>query len=394
MIEAFFAQYADFITKLNAITTLGVLITLATAYGVERLSRIPSPSTLLESPKGQQIPERDRLYAVGMLCLVIGGLVKVLYTMPSALGAGGATLLGSLASLSLLADVGVYMIAVWAWNFQPSLLALPILLTIVEAVVGFLEFSKTEVVSAIMVLALAWLSKGVTLVRVLVTALAIIIVFGFIAPFISQGRNEINRRYQNIGGAGLEERLQIAEDNFLKPAKTSDDDQTALMRLSYVNVSSLALALYDNGSAGGTLATLPAAFVPRVLWPGKPDMTAIGREFNYIADGNDQSASSPGWYAESYWDYGWTGSLLFMIPAGVILQLWSAFSLKVLRTGNWLYFPFCMLGMRTGVAVDGFIVPCLFATTILAVIAYVVVRALQHLYARASAGWEQSPRRI
>jgi len=151
-----------------------------------------------------------------------------------------------------------------------------------------------------------------------------------------------------------------------------------------VNGSALALALYDSGNPGGTMATLPAAFIPRFLWPDKPDMTAIGREFNYIANGNDQSGTSPGWFAEAYWDYGWPGVVLMMIPVGIILQLWSSFSLSVLRTGNWYYFPLCMLGMRTGTNADGFVVPTLFATTILAVVAYWMLRAGLEIYARTA----------
>ena len=385
-IENFFAQYADFITKLNAVTTLGVIIVLATAFFVDRIQKNHRPAAAREGPRDHQIIEPKRLYNAGMLFLIIGGLVKVFYTMPSALGIGeGATLLGSLGSLALLADVGIYLIAVWAWNFRPSLLVLPITLTVIEVVVGFLEFSKTEVISAILVLALAWLSRGVTLVRVTVTSVTIIVVFGFIAPYVGQGRDEISRRYQNIGGASLSERIQIADTNFESPDNTrTNEQQSGLLRFSYVNGSSLALSLYDNGRPGGTMATLPAAFVPRFLWPDKPDMTAIGREFNYIANGNDQSGSSPGWFAESYWDYGWFGAAIFMVPVGIILQLWSSFSLWILRTGNWFYFPFCMLGMRTGSSVDGFVVPTLFATTILAIVAYGILRAGLEVYARTT----------
>jgi len=386
-IENFFAQYADFITKLNAVTTLGVLIVLTTAFFVDRIQKDHTSVAERGVRRGKQIAEPRRLYQAGMVFLIIGGLVKVFYTMPASLGVSyGETLLGSLGSLALLADVGVYLIAVWAWNFQPSLLVLPISVTIIEVVVGFLEFSKTEVIFAIMVLALAWLSKGVTLVRVTVTTVTIIVVFGFIAPYVGQGRDEIARRYQNIGGASLSERIDIAGVDFESSEKARDDEQqSGLMRFSYVNGSSLALSLYDNGRPGGTMDTLPAAFVPRFLWPDKPDMTAIGREFNYIANGNDQSGSSPGWYAESYWDYGWFGPAIFMIPAGIILQLWSSFALRILRAGNWYYFPFCMLGMRTGANVDGFIVPSLFATTVLAVVAYTFLRIGLEIYSRSTA---------
>ena len=216
-----------------------------------------------------------------------------------------------------------------------------------------------------------------------VPSVTIIVVFGFIAPYVGEGRDEIARRYQNIGGASLQERIEIANANFEAPEDgKSDDQQSGLLRFSYVNGGALALSLFDNGRPGGTLDTLPAAFIPRFLWPDKPNMTSIGTEFNYIANGNDKSASSPGWFAESYWDYGWMGAVIFMVPAGIILQLWSSFSLNVLRSGSWFYFPFCMLGMKAGTDADGFIVPSIFATTIFAIIAYVFVRIALEAYAR------------
>jgi len=393
-IESFFAQYADFITKLNAVTTLGVLVVLTTVFLVDRFQRSHARTAKGAQFSGHPIMQPKRLYQAGMTFLIIGGAVKLFYTIPSGLGGGveGQPLLGSLGSLALLADVGVYLIAVWAWNFRPGLLVLPITLTVFEVVVGFLEFSKTEVIFAIMVFAMAWLSKGVSVTRVVVTGLVIVVVFGFMAPYVGQGRDEIARRYQNIGGAGVAERIEIADEDFSTPNRRDNADEAGLMRFSYVNGSALALSLYDTGNPGGTLATLPAAFVPRFLWPDKPDMTAIGREFNYIADGNDQSAASPGWFAESYWDYGWAGVVLIMIPAGIILQLWSTFTLSILRTGNWFYFPLCMLGMKTGVTVDGFVVPVLFATTILAIVAYWLTRAGLEIYERA--GVHGAPERV
>lgn len=374
MIESFFSGYADLITKLNAVTTLGVLLTLSTALVVQRLQDDGSAPSERSNQRGTQIKSPKSLFVVGTAFLVIGGLVKVLYVIPAGLGLTTSTLLGSIGTLALLADAGIYLIAVWAWNFRPNMVWAPIALTVVEVAIGLLEFNKTEVIASIMVLALAWLSKGVTVRRMAVTAGVIAMTFSVIAPFVTAGRTEMTRRYQSITGAGLAERLEIAGNYFKPTPRRVDDSQIGLMRFSYVNGSALALSLYDSGRPGDTLATLPAIFVPRALWPDKPDMTAIGREFNYIADGNYDSASSPGWFAEAYWDLGWVGLPVVMIPLGIILQLWSTLSLGILRSERWVYFPFCLLGMKMGTGIDGFIVPGVMGTVVLAVIAYFVVR--------------------
>lgn len=316
----------------------------------------------------------DLQLTIGVGFLVVGGFVKLVFVIPAALGIVQSTLFGSIGALSLLTDAGIYLVAAWAWRRRPALVLIPLGLTLLEVFFGLLAFDKTEVIASIMVMALAWLSKGVTAKRMAITSAVILVTFGQIVPFVTSSRTELFRRYHSLQGAGLPERLEIAVQYFDRAGPGVGDEQIGLMRFSYVNGGSLALSLFDNGKPGDTLATLPATVVPRALWPDKPNMTSIGREFNYIADGNEDSASSPGWFAEAYWDLGWLGLPLVMLPLGVILQLWSRFSLTVLREGRWIYFPLCFLGMKMGTSVDGFVVPDVMGTTVLALAAYAVMR--------------------
>lgn len=374
MMESFFEDYNALVGKLNAVTTLGVLLVLGAAFVTHAIMRNRDAQSAQALHRRLEIHDPAHLLAVGSVFLAIGGAVKFFFALPAALGVISFTLPGALGSLALLADAGIYLLAVWAWRFQPRLLWLPVSLTVVDAAVGLLAFSKTDVIASIMVLALAWLSKGVTVRRMLVTAGVIVFTFSLIVPMVVAGRVEHLRRYQSLQGAGLSERLEIASFYFQPSIEPDSPQQIGLIRFSYVNGGALALSMFDNGKPGGTMATLPAIFVPRALWPDKPDMTVIGREFNYIATGNYESASSPGWFAEAYWDYGWVGLPLLMIPLGVILQLWSSFSLRVMRTERWIYFPFCLLGMKTGSSIDGFIVPTALGTAVLTLAAFALLR--------------------
>ena len=384
VIENFFSAYEDSIAKLNAVITLGVLLTLLGALVTYRLTSRARTAKAL-APDASAIRSPRRLLVVGSVFLAVGGFVKLVFVVPAALGVTGTTLLGSVGALALLADAGIYLIAVWAWKVRPGLAILPIGLTLVEVAFGLLEFDKTEVIASIMVIALAWLSRGVTLRRMAVASAVIIFTFSQIVPFVTSSRTELFRRYHSLQGANITERWQIASDYFQGPGKANAEEETGLMRFSYVNGGSLALSLYDNGQPGNTMATLPAIFVPRALWPDKPNMTSIGREFNYIADGNDDSASSPGWFAEAYWDFGWIGLPILMLPLGVILEVWSALSLAILREGHWVYFPFCLLGMKIGTSVDGFIVPDVMGTACLALVAYAAMRMVLQTNRRINA---------
>jgi hypothetical protein len=383
-IAGFFREYTDLVTKLNAVTTLGTLVVLGAAYATYHLFYAKSNEAPNAGADDSVIKSPKLLLSVGTMFIVIGSVVKYGFAVPYGFGITHFVLPGSVTALGLLADAGIYMIAVWAWHYRPSLLVIPFALTFIDMIVGILQFAKTEVIAAVIVLALAWLSKGVTFRRLGITTALVIATFALALPFVNSGREEMERRYQSLEGAGLSERLEIAGYYFQPKVHPVGDEQSGLLRFSYVNCGTLALSLFDTGKPGGTMATAPAAFIPRALWPDKPNMTQIGQEFNYIATGSDRSASSPGWMAESYWDYGWLGALIVLTPVGIILQVWSGFSLRVMRAGRWLYFPFCLLGMRMGAGIDGFIVPGVFGPAILVTIVYFAIAAAVDLYGRSS----------
>jgi hypothetical protein len=384
--ESFFAQYLDLITKLNAVTTLGAFMTLGAAYVVYRVFQQPNGvNAALPASRvvGPLVKEPGQLVAIGCIFLAIGYFVKIVFVLPAAMGVSSIVLPNALSSLSLLSDAGIYMVAVWAWHYRPAALAIPFILTFVNIGLGLLLFSKGEVLTPILVMSLAWLSKGVTVRRLAVIMFVIFMTFFSVLPFTTSGRAELERRYGGLEGGGFAEHVEIAS-NYSLGAKSNSEQESGLMRFSYAACGTLALSLYDSGHPGGTLATLPAAFVPRTLWPDKPNMTDIGQEFNYIATGNTDSSSSTGWMPEAYWDYGWLGLPLIFIPIGVILQIWSSFSVSVMQSGRWIYFPFCLLGMRVGTRVDGQVVPDLAGPTILAIIGFFAVKVALQIYKRTN----------
>ena len=382
-VARYFNEYMDLITKLNAVSAFGMLLALGSAYVTDRM--------LYQKRVGAEVAEtpgvdaQKNLVTLGTVFVVGGLLIKFVFVLPTALGVRESLLPGSVTNLAMLSDAGIYMLAVWAWKYRPGMIFIPFVLAGLEVFFGLLEFNKSEVIAPVLVLALGWLSKGITIRRLLITTGALAAIFALIVPFVTSGRNEMLVRYQSLGGAGVVERTEIAGYYFEPSHRQSDDDlQTGLLRLSYVGSATFALSLFDSGEPGGTLATLPATFVPRVLWPDKPNMTIIGSEFNEKATGNAGSASSPGWIAEAYWDYGWLGLPIIMIPLGFILQVWSGFALGVMRSGNWIFFPLCLLGMRAGISVDGFVVPNMMGPMVMTLVAYWALRGVEQVYLQTS----------
>jgi hypothetical protein len=76
---------------------------------------------------------------------------------------------------------------------------------------------------------------------------------------------------------------------------------------------------------GRTLVAVPLAFIPRLIWPDKPDVST-GQLFNHeiIRSEFTDTYISPSHVGELYWNYGWPGLVLGMLTIGAILGFVAA----------------------------------------------------------------------
>lgn len=76
---------------------------------------------------------------------------------------------------------------------------------------------------------------------------------------------------------------------------------------------------------GDTLVGLLVAFIPRLIWPDKPDVP-VGQLFNkeFIRTGEKDTYISPSHFGELYWNFGWPGVLIGMALIGALLGFTAA----------------------------------------------------------------------
>jgi hypothetical protein len=76
---------------------------------------------------------------------------------------------------------------------------------------------------------------------------------------------------------------------------------------------------------GYTLSPLLTVFVPRILWPNKPDVPT-GRLVNKAFHVSDQAETniSPSHLGELYWNFGWPGVVIGMTCIGLLLGFLGA----------------------------------------------------------------------
>jgi hypothetical protein len=379
--EAFFIFDSDDLAKVNVLTAASALVTLATAYVLVPWFIAGNRIGVLASDRGNGAAQRN-LLLIGIAFLAVGAIVKYLVILPHQFNLTQDTLEGSVGTLAGLVLIGIYFLSAWAFEYSQRWVPLVMAPLLIDIVIGILTFAKTEVMFALIMFFLGMLRRSVTKPRLVIAVTTIVLTYALVTPITSYGRSELVRTRGAVSAsASIGERASIIASYFDGGASLAQGEQIdwAWVRISYVNAAAYAVHLRDTGMSSQSLATLPAVLIPRFLWPNKPIITQIGVDFNSAATGNDQSASSPGLFAEAYWNFGWLGVAILMIPLGAIFSAMSAFALRVLRDESWLFFPIVLLGMKMGLRVDGYFVADIAGAGVIAGALYVALALLSRL---------------
>jgi len=208
---------------------------------------------------------------------------------------------------------------------RPYMMPLLIAMIGTEMVYGFISDSKGQVLIG---LALIAITKMLTDGKIPLARLAVLAIIITIAFPILQANRVIRSEYsenhaqaaQQIGKT-LERALEAKKE----VTTGSDRMDTFLERMSLKdNVDQIVSRTghdipFQNGH---TLFPLIAVFVPRLVWPTKPDVKT-GQLFNNVfnlAD-SDNVYISTSHLGELYWNYGWSGVIVGMLIIGLLLGL-------------------------------------------------------------------------
>ena len=116
-----------------------------------------------------------------------------------------------------------------------------------------------------------------------------------------------------------------------------------------------AIVQYDSGQNGESLRDIFTVLIPRFLWPNKP-VYNVGARFNLAVADNPESASWMGAYVEAYWNLGWFGLPLVMVPLALAYWALGRLTIVILKEAKWLHFPVAFLAAYTGMRIDSDIV--------------------------------------
>lgn len=386
-IDAFYHASPEEFLKVNMLTVLGTFVIFLTMSVLAHL--FPPPPPRASAAPSSRISDMlsaasdHSLLRLGFFFGIIGFVVKDLIVLPYTLGLTTIVVPAFFLQVSHFTAIGIFLLARWALRRGRGYIVPVLLFTLFDAAIGVLAWSKTDAIFPILMFALAVISAKPTLLRMAVSSAALLGAFYTLKPVVDYGRSVTLEKYGHIVGADLGERIQIMTrylevgDEVLSAAQVARraEFQSAASRFAYISQSAYAISLYDAGVPGNSFSYVPVVLIPRVLWPEKPNLNEIGLAFNMAATGGDTSLSWPGPFAESYWNFGWWGIPIFMIPTALLFYFLSRYTYIVFQQQQWARFPVVLFGVKAGVEIG---VP--FATAIAGSLTYLIV---MHLICRA-----------
>ena len=221
----------------------------------------------------------------------------------------------------LLLPVGIFLYFK-EYGFKKNLFLMFFLCSILlYSLGGLLEFNKTEVIIPILALTGGLLVRKITLPKLIVSITILGALMAFLQPINIDGRNEALRRFN----PSLNQRIEIYQAAYRGELKNYNLANIGIWsRLDYTAPNAAAMWLYENGNGEESYKLIPWIFVPRFLYPDKPEMTGAGSKLTEKVLGFDTSSTGLGVFISGYYDLGWFGLIGVSILVGIMLAWYRA----------------------------------------------------------------------
>jgi hypothetical protein len=294
---------------------------------------------------------------VFVVFILIGVVAKYLFVVPFELGLTDSLPSGVVRQLARLLVIALLV----GWTYKdvgPRWIgALAKLLLLTEVVTGFLMFNKTEVLICIIAAGLGNYFGQRRLRNLFFTALVGFVIYVLIGPMVTFGRNELMYRGRgHPAPASLSQRFDIAV-TYLTGGESHLRQQEIAgswwSRLNYLPPQQAAVELHDQGRGSDDLGRAMWIFVPRLLFPGKPEMSVAGVDLNEKVTGFRTSSEGIGVFVDGYYILGWFGVLLASITYGVSLRAYSTIARSVVERRAVVMYPLVLMGIYAGLRSDG-----------------------------------------
>jgi len=334
--------------RVDAVNALG--------FGVALLASAVSRGTWLGTQAGRVAAHVGRVpahWVVGLFLLLGAGATS--YRISFDLGLREGAVSGSVRALAQLSLVAIFMASSSRGLHERTLRWLGVSLAALLALVGALQFMKSEAILPIVALT-AGLALRFGSRKILPVGLAVLVAaFLVLGNLVKYGRDSVGT---SSGPSTLADRWSYLQEGWSSTRYLDESEEYGYWsRLCYVPTQVASLDFQDLGEGGDGLRLMWWVFVPRVLAPNKPQITAMFGELNEKITGSAASANAPGIFVSGYYHGGWWGVWLASVVCGWILAQTSAIARATHRHQAALMVPFSLLGMFIAFRIDGDFIP-------------------------------------
>ena len=339
------------IQRVNLIAAVGVACILSGNLIYEKLFVLAGASGIRRrAPRRPEDAARK-----GVALLLIGASLNYLILLPSSMGLIDFVVPGFIASLALCEHVGFALLAIWAFATSSAAVLAVAALVVIESLVGLLMLNKSWALLPWISFVIGALCYNLTIPRLAIAGLLISFAFGILQPLVAYGRNEAYNNPANSNAEMSLSRNLVYLRAYFDDKQESDPEapQGSLLRVSFVNAAAFVISQYDLGLPGDSLRNTLYSFIPRFLWPEKP-VVLLGGELATLVSGEVGNQISPGYFAEAYWNLGWIGLPLLLLPVGFFFNVATHFAARVIEREDWLYLPVLFLSLKVGMEINAF----------------------------------------
>jgi len=383
LVQSFFLFFPQDVLKYNAVIAIFYLLVLL-------MCRVTIGTAITYSSRRAGLAARPHaiglsnfsLKTIGIVFLAVGISINYLLIYPNVLGMIDSPPIGIVAQASQASLIGYFMITYWSLVNKSRWIYVVFVLAAIESFMGLIQLTKFATLFPWVMIGIGFIYYKASLYRIGVILVVLVPAYFMLAPMIAYGRNVL---YSPGGsGGGLTETVSalMSYDSEAAKYERYGDVQNGWARLSYVNAGTFAIDQYDKGLPGNSLRHIFVVLIPRLIYPNKPIITDVSRDFTFLANGNWNSSSSPGIPAEAYWTAGWIGVGIFSLLFSLVMTGWSIYSLFALQRQAWHLFFVVLLGMRVGTRLDGMLVADIIGPVGIAIVAHVILQLMNRFLPR------------
>lgn len=230
-------------------------------------------------------------------------------------------------------------------------------LLLLEICIGLLQFNKNASLLPMLAAGIGEYLGTRDTRKVLVSAALAILLYWFMVPIVTYGRQELSPR---SGGepapADLVERKDIVMRYFTTRQFRDPADEIPSgwwVRLNYLSPQQAGMEMYERGHGGEDFGRVRWIVVPRFINPDKPEMTVAGVDFNQKVVGFRTTSTGTGVFIDGYYNLGWLGVFITSMTYGFALRVYANIARPVLQASAFIMYPLVFKGVHVALRADG-----------------------------------------